>query len=85
VDGYDTTKAQQKVETAMWHELYTREKLRELEEERRNRGSRHPLPSPAPLAAPLLRRAGRALRRLGEGLESWGTSPREATRDGEVA
>ncbi len=69
----------------MWYELYTREKLRELEEERRARRSRHPVPASEPFAAPLLRRAGRALRRLGEGLESWGSASPEATRDGEVA
>jgi hypothetical protein len=68
----------------MWYELYTREKLREFEAERRNRRSRHPVPDPAPFAAPLLRRAGRTLRRLGEGLESWGAACPESAADGEV-
>ncbi len=69
----------------MWFELYTREKLREFEEERRARHRVHPVPAPAPLAAPLLRRAGRTLRRLGEGLEAWGAGRPEGAADGESA
>jgi hypothetical protein len=72
----------------MWYELYTREKLREFEEERRDRRHRHPrLPRRRrlPPGAPLLRRAGRALRRLGEGLESWGAARPEGATDGDVA
>ena len=69
----------------MWHEFYAQEKLRELEEERRVRHSRHPVPAPAPFAAPLLRRFGRTLRRLGEGLESWGAARSEGVTDREVA
>ncbi len=85
MDGYNTTTAQQKVEKTMWYELYTREKLCELEDERRSRRSRHPAPAPAPLVAPLLRRLGRALRRLGEGLESWGAPRPEGATDGDAA
>ena len=69
----------------MWYELYTREKLRELEEERWARQSQHPAPAPTPFAAPVLRRAGRALRRLGESLESWGAAHPEGAADGEAA
>jgi DNA-binding HxlR family transcriptional regulator len=71
----------------MWYELYTAEKLRELEEERLARRSRHPrLPRRPrrPPASSVLRRAGRALRRLGEGLDSWGAAP-EGAADGESA
>ena len=69
----------------MWYELYTREKLRELEEERRARSSRQPGVPRRPLAAPVLRRAGRALRRLGESLESWSGTHSESAADGDVA
>ncbi len=69
----------------MWYELYTREKLRELEAERRARRSRHPRAPGRPFVAPLLRRIGRALRRLGEGLESWGAARPENATDGETA
>ncbi len=72
----------------MWLELYTAEKLRELEEERLGRRSRHlrQVPTRArPLAAPALRRVGRTLRRLGEGLEAWGAGRPEGAADGESA
>ncbi len=69
----------------MWYELYTNEKLRELEAERRARAGRHPQAPERPLAAPLLRRAGRTLRRLGEGLESWaGPARGEAAENSRV-
>jgi hypothetical protein len=80
-----TTTAQQKVEKTMWYELYTNEKLRELEAERRARAGRRPQAPERPLGAPLLRRAGRTLRRLGEGLESWaGPAHGEAAENGRV-
>lgn len=67
----------------MWYELYTQEKLRELEEESARR--RHHLLEPKPLLAPVLRWAGGALRRLGEALESWGATRPESATDGELA
>jgi hypothetical protein len=62
--------------------LYVQEKLRELETERALVRSRMPRPPRVPrrpgprtpLLAPLARRAGRALRRLGAGLEAWGAA-----------
>jgi len=56
----------------MLYELYTREKMRELEGEARARlpGRMAPLTRPA-LAARLLRAAGGLLGRLGAGLEAW--------------
>ena len=48
---------------------YVSEKLRELEAERARRVS--PRPQPTPVLGPLARAAGRAFRRIGEGLESW--------------
>jgi hypothetical protein len=48
---------------------YVSEKLRELEAERARRASLGP--QPTPVLGPLARAAGRALRRMGEGLESW--------------
>ena len=61
----------------MWMHQYVSEKLRELEREqvelaRRRLPPRAPRPRPV-LFAPLARAAGRGLRRLGEGLESWST------------
>ena len=50
-------------------DLYVVNKVRGLEAERVQRA---PLRSqPAPVVGPLARVAGRALRRIGEGLESW--------------
>jgi hypothetical protein len=63
--------------------LYALEKLRELEQERLN--GRPIAPDQAvstvrrrrPVFGPLAQRAGRSLRRLGEGLESWSSPPCE--------
>jgi hypothetical protein len=50
-------------------DLYVREKLRELEAGRRV--PPRPRSTATPLMGPLARTAGRALRWVGEGLESW--------------
>ena len=52
---------------------YVTDKVRELEAERARRAP--PRPQPAPVVGPLARVAGRALRRIGEGLESWAAPP----------
>lgn len=58
--------------------LYTFEKLRQFEEERLGK-MRTPPETPKPrrktIFGPLAAGAGRALRRAGEGLESWGAPP----------
>ncbi len=61
---------------------YVAQKLRELQDERRDAllsmrmaeaaAARHPRRS-KPVFGPVLRAAGRALRRAGEGLEGWGS------------
>jgi len=57
----------------MQHELYTWEKLRELEREARARKPGRPRATGGPmLGAGLVRATGRLLRRLGAGLEGWG-------------
>ena len=48
---------------------YVTEKLRELDIDLARRAP--PRPAPSPVLGPLARAAGRALRRVGEGLESW--------------
>ncbi len=59
----------------MWNHIYVSEKLRELEEERARRALERPSPNRRPvLLGPAARRTGRALRRIGEGLEAWGTA-----------
>ncbi len=59
----------------MWNHIYVSEKLRELEEERMRREAGKPAPNRRPvLLGPAARRTGRALRRLGEGLEAGGTA-----------
>jgi hypothetical protein len=66
----------------MWQHVYVSEKLRELQEAAPAR--RVPAPPSRgrkPVIGPIARRAGRALRRVGEGLESWGAPPpRERAR-----
>ena len=63
----------------MLTDLYVREKLRELEADRR---ALPRLPStPASVLGPIARAAGRAMRRMGEGLESW-ASPALPGSDG---
>jgi hypothetical protein len=62
----------------MWTDVYVAEKLRELDEER----SRHPrIQVPEASSRPVVGRAalivGRALRRAGEGLESWASASDE--------
>ena len=52
---------------------YVSEKLRELEAERARRAPPRLPSTPKPVLGPLARTAGRALRRMGEGLESWAT------------
>lgn len=59
--------------------LYTHEKLMELERERlarmpQSEGTFTPRPRKT-IFGPLAAIAGRALRRVGEGLESWGSPP----------
>ena len=56
------------------HEHYVREKLHELEREQLTRLSLQARPAPRrrPVIGPALRGTGRLLRRMGEGLESWG-------------
>lgn len=59
----------------MWNHIYVSEKLRELEEERMRREAGRPAPNRRPvLLGPAARRTGRALRRIGEGLEAWGAA-----------
>ncbi len=59
----------------MWNHIYVSEKLRELEEERARRAPERPSPKRKPvLLGPAARRTGRALRRIGEGLEAWETA-----------
>ncbi len=59
----------------MWNHVYVSEKLRELEEERARRAPQRPPQTRRPvLRGPAARRTGRALRRIGEGLEDWGTA-----------
>jgi hypothetical protein len=55
-------------------DYYVREKLRELEREQLTRLSLRATAGPhrAPVISPVVRGTGRLLRRLGEGLESWG-------------
>jgi hypothetical protein len=63
-------------EKEMLYELYTQEKMRELESEARARTPDRMVPvTRLPFAARLLRFVGRRLRRLGAGLEDWGECP----------
>ena len=54
-------------------DYYVREKLRELEQQHLTHLSLQAAATPhrAPIISPVARGAGRLLRRLGEGLESW--------------
>ncbi|HEU4759352.1 MAG TPA: hypothetical protein VFT91_05145 [Dehalococcoidia bacterium] len=63
----------------MYTHPYVHEKLRELEAELASRALRQHQPSPHITLRPLVRGAGRTLRWLGEGLESWATPSRERT------
>ena len=56
----------------MDHHVYVSEKLREFAHERRSLPPAGPRRKKRPFLQPLARRAGRALRRVGEGLEAWG-------------
>ncbi len=58
----------------MWNHIYVSEKLRELEEERARQEAGRPAAKRSPVLGPAARRTGRALRRIGEGLEAWGTA-----------
>ena len=51
---------------------YVTDKVRQLEAERARYDA--PQPQPVLLVSPLARAAGRLLRRMGDGLESWATS-----------
>ncbi len=65
----------------MLFELYTQEKLRELEGEARARRPGDPVAvARSTLAARLLRATGSLLRRLGAGLEDWGETDVPSTR-----
>jgi len=55
----------------MLTDLYVSEKLRKLEVERARRAPPRPPSTPSPVLGPLVRAAGKVLRRAGEGLESW--------------
>jgi hypothetical protein len=58
--------------------IYAIERTHEIERELRSRHNLpgEPLPAPRkPVFGPLAARAGRALRRAGEGLESWANAP----------
>jgi hypothetical protein len=66
----------------MLHNTYASEKLRELEEERITRAlvlrralsaPEHRSRRPKRVIGPVIRAAGRTLRRAGEGLEGWAT------------
>jgi hypothetical protein len=59
----------------MWGDIYASEKLRELEAERTRHIPERPPCNRKPVLGSAARRAGRALQRLGERLESWGSSP----------
>jgi hypothetical protein len=65
----------------VWGDIYVSDKLRELEGERARRAAEMPPPDKKPVLGPLARRAGRALKRIGEGLEAWGTTPPARERD----
>jgi hypothetical protein len=56
-----------------WQHQYVSEKLRELDKDKRERFYREPKQKPKPIVGPVARRAGKALRRFGEGLEAWGS------------
>jgi hypothetical protein len=60
-----------------WQEIYVAEKLRELEQldAKRHQPFVEPPRRPKPVVGPVALRAGRMLRRFGEGLESWGAPP----------
>ena len=60
---------------------YVSDKLRELEAELTRRVPPRSRSTATPLVGPLARTAGRALRRVGEGLESW-SSPAIPERNG---
>ncbi len=64
----------------MWQHVYVWEKLRELEGERP--AGRHvpEKPQKARAAAGVMRVTGRLLRRMGEGLESWGAASQPEQR-----
>lgn len=55
-------------------DIYVREKLHELEQQQLTHRSLQAATAPrrAPVISPVVRGTGRLLRRLGEGLESWG-------------
>lgn len=59
----------------MWNHIYVSEKLRDLEEERALRALQRPPTNKRPVLGPAARGAGRTLRRIGEGLEAWGSAP----------
>ena len=59
----------------MWQHIYVSEKLRELEDEPARPPPERPSPRRGPVLRPAARRAGRALRRIGERLEVWGSPP----------
>ena len=54
-------------------DFYVTNKVRELEAERAQLASQRP--QPTPVVGPLARVTGKALRRIGESLESWAAPP----------
>jgi hypothetical protein len=73
----------------MLHNQYVTEKLRELQNERRDlllgmrmaeAAAAERRPKHKPVIGPVLRAAGRTLRRAGEGLEGWGSPEPDGDR-----
>lgn len=58
-----------------WQYQYVSEKLREFELEKRMPPRRDPPRKNKPIVGPVARRAGRVLKRIGAGLEQWGSPP----------
>jgi hypothetical protein len=59
----------------MWPNYYAEEKLRELKAEQRRRQPAPATVTARPSFAPVLRVAGRLIRRTGERLEAWAAGP----------
>ena len=64
----------------MLNNHYAIEKTAEIERQLAERELTRPRPAPRPLLAPALVLAGRTLRRIGEGIESWAAPGAERER-----